>query len=108
MGKVKIGPYFYLTADILTKVLQKCSLSSPLQNISFLFKPLNCICLHGNRKAKFAKKYSLVNTSEALWGIKLKLCRNVYNISSTKTIFLIAVAHYFCCYGSLKFLLTYN
>ena len=33
MGKVKIGFYFYLTADILTKVFQKCSLSSPLPNI---------------------------------------------------------------------------
>ena len=30
MGKVEIGIYCYLTADILTKVLQKCSLSSPL------------------------------------------------------------------------------
>ena len=33
MGKVKIGLYFYFAVDILTKVLQKCSLSSPLQNI---------------------------------------------------------------------------
>ena len=29
MGEVEIGIYCYLTADILTKVLQKCSLSSP-------------------------------------------------------------------------------
>ena len=35
MGKLKIGLYCYLTADILTKVLQKCSLSSPLSNILF-------------------------------------------------------------------------
>ena len=33
MRKVKISLYFYLTADILTKVLQKYSLSSPLSDI---------------------------------------------------------------------------
>ena len=32
MGKVEIGIYFCVTADILTKVLQKCSLSSPHMN----------------------------------------------------------------------------
>ena len=36
MGKVKVGLYFYLIADILTKVLQKCSLSSPLPNMNFV------------------------------------------------------------------------
>ena len=56
MGKVKVGLYFYLIADILTKVLQNCSLSSPLPNISFLPNPLNLIGRHGNQKAKFAKK----------------------------------------------------
>ena len=57
MGKVKVGLYFYLTADILTKVFQKCSLSSPLLNIWILSKPLILIGCHGNRKDKFAKKY---------------------------------------------------
>ena len=33
VGKVKVDLYFYLTADILTKIIQKCSLSSPLPNI---------------------------------------------------------------------------
>ena len=42
MGKVEIGIYCYLAADILTSVLQKRSLSSPLAN---------------NRKAKFQKNY---------------------------------------------------
>ena len=55
MGKVKVGLLFYLTADILTKVLQKYSLSSPLSNILFLSKPLNLIGNRGNQKAKFAK-----------------------------------------------------
>ena len=43
MVKVEVGLYCYLNADILTKVLQKCSLSSPLPNVSFLFNPLNLI-----------------------------------------------------------------
>ena len=41
MRKVKTGFYFYLIANILTKVLQKFSCSTPLQNISFLLKPHN-------------------------------------------------------------------
>ena len=53
MGKVEIGIYCYLTTDILTKVLQKCSLSSPLLTIWMLFKSLYLV---GNRDAKFAKK----------------------------------------------------
>ena len=56
-GKMEIGIYFGLTAGILTKVLQKCSLSSPLPNIAFLSKPMNLIGSHGNRKAEFEKKY---------------------------------------------------
>ena len=56
MGKVKVGLYFYLTVDILTKVFQKCSLSSPLPNRWILPKLLNLIGCHGNRKDKFAKK----------------------------------------------------
>ena len=58
-GKVKVGLYFFLTADILTKVLQKCFLSSPLPNIWILFKLLNLIGCHGNRKAKFLNKNQL-------------------------------------------------
>ena len=57
MGKVETGIYCYLTADILTEVLQKCSLSSPLPNRYILSKPLNFIGCHGNRHANFAKEY---------------------------------------------------
>ena len=54
LGKVKIEIYCYHTqsADILTKVLQTCSLSSPLPNIWILSKPLNLIGCHGNRQVK--------------------------------------------------------
>ena len=58
MGKVTIGLYCYLTADISTRVLQKLSLSSLLPNVLFLSKPLNTIGCHGNRKAKFPKTSS--------------------------------------------------
>ena len=37
---MKIGIYCRLIADILTKVLQKCSLSVPLQNIPFFYNLL--------------------------------------------------------------------
>ena len=57
MGKVEIGIYCYLTADILTKVLQKCFLSIPLSSIWILSKPLYLIGFYGNRKVKFLKKY---------------------------------------------------
>ena len=57
MEKMKVGLYCYLIADILTNVLQRCSLSSPLPNIWILSKPLNLIGSHGNQKDKFAKKY---------------------------------------------------
>ena len=56
MGKVEIGIYCCLTADMLIKNLQKCSLSSLLPNIWILSKPLNLIGCHGNRNIKFAKK----------------------------------------------------
>ena len=110
MGKVKIGFYCYVTADILTtKILQKCSLSNPLPNISFLSKPLNLIGCHGNQKAKFEKKYKKIIYSEAIRGIKLKVCRDVHNISLYKNdVFLLPVLMYFRCYGNLKFPLTYN
>ena len=138
MGKVKIEiyRYCYITVDILTKVLQKCSLSSPLQNIWILSKLLNLIGCHGNRKDKWEKwklafiaislqifwqrfyrdvpqvvlyqtyefcpncwiwlvamaakginwqkKYSKVISLEAIRGMKLKLCRNVHDISLYK------------------------
>ena len=37
MGKVEIGIYLCVTADILTKDLQKCSRSGPLPPIGIYF-----------------------------------------------------------------------
>ena len=56
MGKVEIGIYFCVTADILTKVLLKCFWSSPLQTIQILSKSLILIGGHGYRKAKFSRE----------------------------------------------------
>ena len=44
MRKVEIGIYCCLTADILTKVLQKCSLSSPLLNgLKYVYRIANSV-----------------------------------------------------------------
>ena len=56
MGKVEIGIYFWVTADILTKVLLKCFWSSPLQTIRILSKSLILIGGHVNQKAKLREK----------------------------------------------------
>ena len=56
MEKVKIGLYCYVTANILTIILQKCFLSSPLPNISFLAKHLTLFGCHSNQNAKFEKQ----------------------------------------------------
>ena len=56
IGKVEIGIYFSVTADILTKILLKCFWSSPSPIIWILSKSLILIGGHGNRKAKFSRK----------------------------------------------------
>ena len=99
MGKMKIGIYCYLIADILRTVLQKCFLSSRLQNMWILSKPLNLIGCYGNQKAKFAKKYSNIVSLEAIKGMKLKLYRKVHNISLINVLLLLM---YFGCYGNLN------
>ena len=106
MGKVEIGIYCYLTADIMTKVLQKCFLGSPLSNVWILSKCLNLIDCHGNWKAKFEKKYSKIICSEAIRVIKLKLCINVQNINFYKKhVFLLQLLMYFRCYGNFHWLI---
>ena len=95
MGKVEIGIYFFVTADILTKVLQKCSWSSPLQTIWILSKSLVLIGCHGNRNVKFLKKKkSKIFFSEVIGGMKLKLCINVCVIICYINYF------FYCCCAS--------
>ena len=92
MGKVKIEIYCYLIADILTKIFQECSWSSPLQTILILSKLLIMIGCHGNRNIKFKKKYSKIFFLEVIRGMKLKLCINVCLI-----ILYINYVFYCCC-----------
>ena len=74
-------------------VLQKCPLGSPLPNIWLLSKWLNLIGCLSNQSLNLRKEYSKIIYSEAVWGMKLKRCRNVHNHSGlTKCVF-IAVAH---------------
>ena len=56
MEKVEIGIYSCVTADILTKVLQKCSWHSSLPTVKILSNSLILFGCHANRKAKFSKK----------------------------------------------------
>ena len=94
MGKVKIEMHCYLIADILTKVLQKCSWSSPLQTISLIL-----IGFHGNQNVKFSKKI-----------FKNPLLRS-HKGDETETLhkclcylcFLMLLRRWFRCYGNFKF-----
>ena len=102
MGKVEILIYFCVTADILKNVLQKCFWSSPLSTIRILSKSLILIGCHGNRKAKFSKKYSKIFFSKAIRGMKLKLCINVHDISLYIKCIFIVVAHVLSLLWQLK------
>ena len=67
-------------------------------------KTLNLIGCHGNIKGKFSKKYSEIFSSEAVRGMKLKLCIHVYDISLyINCVFLLLLHMWFCCYGNLCF-----
>ena len=66
-----------------------------------LSKWLNLIGFHSNRKDKFSKEKNLLLWSRM--GMKLKLCRNVHNISLCRN-----YVTCFRCYSNLKFTLTYN
>ena len=103
IGKVEIGIYCFLIADILTKVLQKCSLSSPLRNILILTKPLNLSGCHGNQNDKFAKIYSKIISSEAMRQKKLKLCRHFHNIKLCISVCFYSLAHVFSLLWQRKF-----
>ena len=113
MGNLEISNFCCLTAFKFFFFLQKCFLSSPLRFIWILSKSLILIGCHGNRKATLSKKYSKIFFSEAIRGMKLKLCTNVHDIS-----LYINYSLYCCCpcalvamatcYSNLKFPYTYN
>ena len=57
---------------------------------------------HGIRKAKFSKKYSKIFFSEAIRGMKLKLCINDYDISLYISCVFIVVARVLSLLWQLK------
>ena len=75
------------------KKIQKCFWSSPLPTIWILSKSLILTGCHGNRRLNFRKQYSKIFFSEAIMGMKLKLCINVHNISVYINYVFIVVAH---------------
>ena len=74
-------------AGVLTKVFLKTFCEWCSTKHSFLSEPLNLIGCHGNQMAKFPKNTKKkINSPETIWGIKLKLCRNVHSMSLYKFI----------------------
>ena len=108
MGKVKIEIYCYLIADILTKVLQKCSWSSLIfllcKPYEFLSKSLILIGCHGNRNVKFSKeifKNLLLRSHKGDEAETLHKYLCYYPLH--KLCFLLLLPMWFRCYGNFKF-----
>ena len=104
MGKVKISIYFCVTADILTKSLQKCSWSSPLQTIGILSKSLILIGCYGNQNVQFLKKLFknlLLRSHKGDEAETLHKCLCYYPVH--KLYFLLLLRMWFRCYGNFKF-----
>ena len=95
MGKVKIGIYCCLTADILTKVLQKCSFRSPVPNLSVLFKPLHLIGCMAIERLNF--RNSAIICEKIFKNHLLRSHKGdeamFITLASIKCMFFIAVAH---------------
>ena len=62
----------------------------------------------GNQNANFANKCYKTISSEAIRGMKLKLCRNVNKISLYKVYVFIAIAHVFLLLWQLKVSIDFN
>ena len=84
--------------------LQKCSLSSLLPNIFFLYKPLNLISCHGNRKAKFPTKNNNKNNNNKLLrsykGNKAETLQKCLLDKPLQKLFLMMLVMCFHCYSN--------
>ena len=98
--------FIAISPQVLTKVLQKCSLSRPLPNISLLSKPLNLIGCHSKRNAKFAK--TILKHLRSHNRIKLKLSRNGHNIGLYNKRIFYFVVHVHSLLRQLKISMTYD
>ena len=104
MGKMDIGIYFCVTADILTKVLLKCSLSTPLSTICILSKSLILIGCHATKRLNFSKKLFknfLLRSHKGDEAETLHKFLRYYTL--LKLCFLLLLRMWFRCYGNFKF-----
>ena len=93
MGKVKIEIYCHLIADILTKVLHKCLLSSPLSKIPFFCSYLLIWLVTMATNRQNCKNISKNQLLRSCMGDIGELCSIVSNISLYKKIVFIVVGH---------------
>ena len=103
MVKVDIGIYFCVIADILMKVLQKCSWSSPLPTIWILSKSLILIGCHVNRTAKFSKKNIQKSSSQKSKGDEAETLRKSLCYYSLHKLFYCYCACGFIAMATFKF-----
>ena len=109
MGKVEIGIYFSVTADILKKVLLKCFWISPVPTLWILSKSLILIGCHGNRKTKFRKKIFKNFLLRSLKGDEAETFHKCsWHYPLHKFFFFLWLPMFFHCYDNLKFPYTYN
>ena len=83
LGGMKIGIYCYFIVDILTKFYRNVLWVVLYKTYLFC---CNLLIWLATKRQNLRKKYSKINSTEAVWGIKLKLCRIVSNNSLYKTI----------------------
>ena len=109
MVKVEIGIYFCVTADILTKFYRNVLGEVLYQTYEFCPNRWFLLVTMTTEMLNFRNKYSKILFSEAIKGMKLKLCINVYDISLyINCFFLLLLLLCFRCYGKLKFPYIYN
>ena len=102
MGKVEIDIYFCVTADILKTSFTEMFLEQSSTNLMNFVQIADFDWLPWQPKGKFSNKYSKMFFSEAIRGIKLKLCINVHDISLyINYIFFLSLPICFRCYDRI-------
>ena len=97
MGKVKIGIYCYLIADIWQKCYRNCCWVVLHQTKYIILVQTTWLVAIATKRLNLWKKYSKINSSEAVRGTKLKLCNSLTNI-----------VFYCSCWTTLVAILTLN
>ena len=110
MGKNENWHLLLSHCSYFDKVLQKCSLTGPLQNIPFFIVTLLIwLVTMATKRQNLRRNIKKINSSEAVWRIKQKLCRiGVLLTTASTKFFLLPLLKHCGCYGNLKFPLNYN